>query len=357
MAPMELDPSERTYAPLDPATAFWLYAFDIGTSGTKAYAILVTEQEPDQEPIIILLDGQSISPAVVAMPKDENDKRHFYWGTDLHDKLKNKEVKHEELLHYIKLCLYSEDQDECPPNASETWDRIKQQKLDLQDILIEYFKALKVAADGYLETHGFMSEAYNPNDLKKLPVHVRLTSPQMLSPGQRAKMQIAAEAAGFEAAEIVAEPVCAVACYADGIEKKLRNMGIASTSAFPFLVVDTGCGTIDIVLFQHDGRIDVKAKFRAISQSTGHRGASQQVNEHIRAQVVADMDSCPDIWKGGVEGQILKAGIERAEFDYRLNRQIERIKTNYPNGDGNDYAINISGKGHTGHNIHYEVTE
>lgn len=89
-----------------------------------------------------------------------------------------------------------------------------------------------------------------------------------------------------------------------------------------FLLVDAGCGTVDIVLYIHRGGQGADITFAAVAQSCGSLFGSLQVDKLIQQMI---NDAAP----GGIQSYHTKLNITPDDFSFQLLSGIEEAKKKF----------------------------
>lgn len=301
---------------------------DYGTATIIVFYRLIVDDQPSGDAQVVeLFGGKRTTPSSVAFQDDQ-----FHWGHDLVlNKVETGAVKAENVIQCAKLRLYDAY---VQPHQSALADRVQQQLASagktIDDLLATHLTEIVKAAKYSIANTSITSEVFGRDLLGNLPVHANISVPQLWCPAARAKMQKAAKAAGIEIATLASEPMCAFATYADEIDRILRRAGHNSSPGDILLVLDLGSGTVDAVKFEQTTALGPQAQFKAVQQSAGSIGGSQQINEAIARHILAEIRTDRKKWPSGLEGVLKKLGdISEQRFRYHLDSEIENIKVSH----------------------------
>lgn len=333
-----------SHEPSQPEPRFrWELSIDFGTSTTKIGVALVVDGERVHKPMMVELEGSVTTSSAVAFYRDEFGQETVCYGEDLMAKIRDKEVECKDVFQYIKLCLYDEYEAREPPSVVRVKQQLKEHPIYLEDLIHSYFVAILGATRHWLENeHPYRTQI--KEKLSSLRMRVRLTCPQLWSPTARRIMQQAVlrADANIDNVEMASEPICTLAALSERLQGDLANRSIETSEGDNFMLVDTGCGTVDIVLFRQVGKLGQDTDFKALRQCAGCLGGFQQVNELIRNQILKNIDAQQ---AGGVDAECRRLGITNEHFKYCLDKQIETAKIDYAKSTTKRHMISVPNEG------------
>lgn len=314
-----------------------LLGVDYGTSSIKVFSTMVINGKSDGVPEIVLIQGARTTPSAVAFYKNK-----FYWGRDLVRDVENGNLPSVQVIKCAKLSLYD---DYATSESSTLADRVRKQlkheKKTIKILLRLHLRNIVQEATHFLRSRSTYLALFCKQIQDGVEIHAKISVPQLWSPVARKIMQEAAASTGLVTHVLVSEPICALAAHAARVERVLVDKGINTSVGGKFVVVDTGCGTVDIAMFQQLTAFGSKAKFKAIRQSAGSIGGSQQVNEILRKDVLGDINKDADKWPGGVKAVAGDLHISEPRFEHRLDDEIERVKILYSSSQSAFFMMHV----------------
>ncbi|KAK4549813.1 hypothetical protein LTR36_005114 [Oleoguttula mirabilis] len=241
------------------------------------------------------------------------------------------------VLDFVKLCLYSNEQTQVHIEKTEELLNAFPGGKTLDGLLEEYFKALVSECKDALQDSELQLN-FGKEQLASMPFRVRISVPQMWTPAARRRMQMAAKNAGLPLVALASEPHCALAF----LVYRLAQQGNLASNPLPtgskILIMDLGCGTADIVLYNLLDDLSEKSGLEAINQSTGALCGSLEVDKHVE-KVILKSDQI--VKGGGPEGVANSLGLTLHAFHRRLLQGIaeEKVKFGGPGGSREEFVI------------------
>lgn len=241
-----------------------------------------------------------------------------------------------QVLDFVKLCLYDSEETQVHiQKAEELLKRFPGKTID--SFLKEYLEAIIRDCRAAMQDQDLQFN-FTKQQLANMPFRVRISVPQMWTPAARRRMQIAAKSAGFPLVTLASEPHCALAFLVHRELAKGKSLPTALRKGNTILVMDLGCGTADLVLYELLEDLSEQSRLDAISQSTGALCGSLEIDKHIESAILR---SDQIVAKGGPERVAESLGLSHYAFRRRLLQAIAEAKLKYegPMGSPEEFVV------------------
>ncbi|KAK5688941.1 hypothetical protein LTS10_000921 [Elasticomyces elasticus] len=310
-------------------------SWDWGTGTFSAFVGLNRDgHEIDQKTItaVEFFEGKGTEPPMMM----GHHSGRFVWGYELQMLIDSEQVKIEDVFDLVKLDLYEKQDDTTERRREALKDQLSKSNTDVDSLIVMHFQAVESECKEFIYKSEFrlnISEC----ELRKLPIRIRISVPQMWSMKARERMQTAAKNAGLQLVTLSFEPENALAYFMNTIEQRQGAFGTQFRVGGKALVGDYGCGTADIVVYELEEALSASSRMKAVSSSSGGACGSQMINEVLLTLLESELEE-----QGGLAMVQAKLGFPDLRWRKTAMAGIEGLKCKFP--DQAKYKLAFSGE-------------
>ncbi|GAB1740506.1 hypothetical protein NU219Hw_g5609t1 [Hortaea werneckii] len=251
--------------------------------GTKTLSVAFRFLRPNEVPNLTnvitleLSKNEQLQPQIVAWAADGT----FHWGSELDSRVKSTDLDYsipaEDVIDLWKLVLYKQHKDS--PMGKRVLAHLKKNGKTLSQLLTTHFSAIVAKSREALKCDSRVMLDFSDEQIDSMEIEVFISVPQMWKAPANRFMTQSAKAAGFKYVELVYEPHCAAAYYANNIMNTPRQLSRGDV----LIIADIGGGTGDFVSYEFGGPGDDGAKMplSIVGNPEGALCGSQFVNENF----------------------------------------------------------------------------
>ncbi|KAI6870015.1 hypothetical protein KC338_g3212 [Hortaea werneckii] len=238
-------------------------SIDYGTKTLSvAFRFLRPKELPNLTNVITLelSKNEQLQPQIVAWAADGT----FHWGSELDSRVKSTDPDYS---------IPAED-------VIDLWKLLKKAGKKLSELLTTHFSAIVAKSREALKRDARVMLEFSDEQIDSMEIEVFISVPQMWKAPANRFMTQSAKDAGFKYVELVYEPHCAAAYYANNI----MNTPSQLSKGDVLIIADIGGGTGDFVSYEFGGHGDDGAKMplSIVGNPEGALCGSQFVNENFR---------------------------------------------------------------------------
>ncbi|KAI6862239.1 hypothetical protein KC343_g6540 [Hortaea werneckii] len=252
--------------------------------GTKTLSVAFRFLRPNEIPNLTnvitleLSKNEQLQPQIVAWAADGT----FHWGSELDSRVKSTDpdysIPAEDVIDLWKLVLYQQHKDS--DMGKRVLSKLKKAEKKLSELLTTHFSAIVAKSREALKRDVRVMLEFSDEQIDSMEIEVFISVPQMWKAPANRFMTQSAKDAGFKYVELVYEPHCAAAYYANNI----MNTPSQLSKGDVLIIADIGGGTGDFVSYEFGGHGDDGAKMplSIVGNPEGALCGSQFVNENFR---------------------------------------------------------------------------
>ncbi|KAI7495508.1 hypothetical protein KC367_g7271 [Hortaea werneckii] len=251
--------------------------------GTKTLSVAFRFLRPNELPNLTnvitleLSKNEQLQPQILAWTADGT----FHWGAELDSRVKSTDpdnsIAAEDVIDLWKLVLYRQHKDS--DMGKRVLSKLKKAGKTLSQLLTTHFSAIVAKSRESLKCDSRVMLEFSDEQIDSMEIEVFISVPQMWKAPANRFMTQSAKDAGFKYVELVYEPHCAAAYYANNI----MNTPSQLSKGDVLIIADIGGGTGDFVSYEFGGSGDNGAKMplSIVGNPEGALCGSQFVNENF----------------------------------------------------------------------------